>query len=108
MAFRVRHTEQSYDDLDSIIEYISENLFDPQAAERFFHNVSEEIERLKENPYMFPLHHDEKLSAKGYRFVVIGNYLMFYAIDESNNDEKVVNILGIVYGRRDMPNIFDV
>jgi plasmid stabilization system protein ParE len=104
MAFRVKHTEQSYDDLDGIIEYISEKLFDPQAAERFYNNVAEKIERLKENPYMFPLYHDEKLSAKGYRFAVIGNYLMFFVVDES---DKVVSIIGIVYGRRDMPTVFD-
>ena len=107
MAFRVRHTEQSYDDLDGIIEYISEKLFDSQAAERFFNNVSEKIERLKENPYIFPLHHDEKLSVKGYRFAVIGNYLMLYVIDDRDGKDKVVNIIGIVYGRRDMPAIFD-
>jgi len=104
MAFRVRHTEQSYDDLDGIIEYISEKLFDPQAAERFFNNVSEKIERLKDNPYIIPLYHDEKLSAKGYRFVVIGNFLMFFAVDDN---KKIVNIIGIVYARRDMPAIFD-
>ena len=106
MAFRVRHTDQSYDDLDGIIEYISEKLYDPQAAERFFNNVAEKIGCLKENPYMFPLYHDEKLSAKGYRFIVIGNYLMFFAISECDDSDKVVNILGIVYDRRDMPAIF--
>jgi len=60
MAFQVRHTEQSYDDLDGIIGYISEELFNSQAAERFYNNVAEIIERLKENPYIFPLYHDQK------------------------------------------------
>ena len=107
MAFRVRHTKQSYTDLDGIIEYISEKFFNPQAAERFFNNVADVIEQLKENPYIFPLYHDEKLSAQGYRFAVIGNYLMFFIIDERDDRNKVVNILGIVYGRRDMPAVFD-
>jgi len=107
MAFRVKHTEQSYDDLDRIIEYISEKLFDMHAAERFYNKVTEIIERLKENPYIFPLYHDEKLSAEGYRFAVIGNYLMLFNIDERDDSNKIVNILGIVYGRRDVPAIFD-
>ncbi|MCL1884419.1 MAG: type II toxin-antitoxin system RelE/ParE family toxin [Defluviitaleaceae bacterium] len=107
MAFRVKHTEQSYDDLDGIIEYISEELFNPQAAERFYNNVAEKIERLKANPYMFPLYHDEKLNAKGFRFAVIGNYLMFFAIDERDGGNKIVNILRIIYGRRDMHDVFN-
>lgn len=104
MAFRVKYSEQSADDLAGIINYISDELYSPQAAERLFDMVDEKIEILRENPYLFPLYHDDKLSAKGLRFAVIGNYLMFYIIDDCNS---IVNIVRIVYGKRNIPLIFE-
>ena len=104
MDFKVKLSQEALGDIDSIINYISNELSNPQAAERFFHTVNEKITLLGKNPYIYPLHHDEELRAKGLRFVVIGNYLMFYLIDEGNS---IVNIAGIIYGRRNLPAIFE-
>jgi plasmid stabilization system protein ParE len=70
---------------------------------RFYNEVSERIGSLREHPYMFPLYHDEKLSADGLRFIVIGNYLMFYAVDE---DHLIISIIRILYGKREIPSAF--
>ena len=109
MVFKVTYSEKASDDLSDIIRYISYKLNSPQAAERFFTKVLQKIEWLRENPYLFPLYHDEKLSADGYRFVVIGNYLLFYVIDDSNSDNgsSIVNIVRIIYNRRNIPTIID-
>jgi len=104
MAFRVEFSDQAADDLNEIIRYINDELFNPQAAERFYHAVSEKLELLREQPYIFPLYHDEKLSAEGFHFVVIGNYLMFYIIDD---DTSVVSIARLLYGKRDISAIFE-
>ena len=104
MAFRVEFSEQAAEDLDEIIRYISDELFNPHAAERFYQAVGEKLELLREQPYIFPLYHDEKLSAEGFRFIVIGNYLMFYLIDENT---PVVNIARLLYGKRDIPSFFE-
>jgi toxin ParE1/3/4 len=104
MAFRVNYSEQAYDDLNSIIEYISNELHNAQAAERFFLEVYEKIKLLQEMPYLYPLCRDENLSARGCRFVAIGNYLMFYIADSGNS---VVTIIRILYSRRNITAIFE-
>jgi len=104
MGFNVYFSEQAADDLAETIDYISNELCNPQAAERLYNAIDEKRELLREHPYMFPLYHDKKLSAEGYRFVAIGNFLMFYIVDE---DKCVVNIARILYGGRNISSAFD-
>ena len=103
MGFRVQYTQQAEEDLDSILRYMSDELFNPQAAERFYEAVNKRLGLLCDNPRMFPLHHDEKLHADEYRCAVIGNYLMFYIVDD---EYSVVSIIRIVYGGRDLSAVF--
>jgi len=104
MVFKVKFSEQATDDLDGIIAYIEDELYNPQAAERFYNLVNKKRALLREHPYMFPLCPDEKLRAEGYRSVVIGNFIMFYLVDD---DKSVVNIARILYRRRDIPSAFN-
>jgi plasmid stabilization system protein ParE len=103
MAFKVVHSEQASVDLDDIIGYIHDELHSPQAAKKFFNKAMETIKLLCDNPYIFPLYHDDTLNAEGYRFAMIGNHMMFYTVD---NDAEVVNIARIIYGRRNIPVVF--
>jgi len=104
MGFKTEYSEQAAADLADVIQYLSDELCSPQAAERFYQAVYEKLEVLSENPYIYPLHHDEKLYAEGYRFAVIGNYLMFYMV---NDDSSIVDIVRIVYGGRDISAVFE-
>ena len=104
MAFKVKYSEQSSKDLADIIKYISYELCSPKAAENFYMGVLEKIELFSENPYIFPLYHDERPSAEGYRFAVVGHYLMFYVIDDDNS---IVTIVRILYGRRNIAAIIE-
>jgi len=103
MVFKVEYSERAAD-LAEIIVYIRDELYSPYAAERFYNAVDKKISLLREQPYMFPLHSDEKLNARGVHLAVIGNYLMFYLIDEVNS---VVSIARILYGGRDISASFD-
>ncbi|MDR1689761.1 MAG: hypothetical protein LBS21_14310 [Clostridiales bacterium] len=49
-----------------MVRYISEELCNPQAAERFCKSVEDKLRMLHEHPYMFPLHQDETLRKLGY------------------------------------------
>ena len=104
MAFRVEFSEHADVDLDDILLYISDELCAPQAAERFYLAVFDKLDFLCENPYMYPLHHNETLKAKGFRFIVISNYLLFYIINDIKN---IVTIIRILYGKRDFNTAFD-
>ena len=103
MTFEVKYSERAINDLDEIIGYISDKLFGPKSAEKFYEAVKEKLELLSEYPYMYPLYHDDKLRSEGYRFAVIGNYLMFYLVDD---DSSIVNIARILYRKLDTPSSF--
>ena len=104
MAIRTRLSELAENDLDEIMRYYCEELFIPQAAANFHNKIQKQIDLIDDNPFMYPLHHDEKLSAEGYRFVVIGKYIMFYIVSE---DETSVDIIRIVYGGRNLSALFE-
>ena len=105
MAFRTEFSERAVADLDEILRYMCEDLCNHQAAERFFLTVNEKLELIGENPYMYPLHHDEKLNAEGYRFVVVENYLLFYVLSDV---DSVASTVRIVYGGRDFSAVFQM
>lgn len=89
MAFKIDFSEQAAADLSDIILYISDDLCNPQAAERFYKAVNEKLKMLQEQPYMFPVSQDEKLRADGYRFTVVGSFMIFYLVD---NEKEMVSI----------------
>ena len=53
------------------------------APERFYGEVGKRLGKIHENPFIYPLSRDEKLSAEGYRVAVIENSLIFYLVDEA-------------------------
>jgi plasmid stabilization system protein ParE len=99
MDFRIEFSAQAADDLEAIIEYISRTLRNPIAAERFYSSVDKKLAMIRSNPKMYPLARDEKLRTGGYRAAVIGNYMMFYLLDEA---VSVASISRIVYGRQNL------
>ena len=103
MTYKVDFSEQAADDLSEIIRYISEELYNPQAAGRFYNEVDKTRGLLCEHPHMFPLYHNEELSSEGLHSIAIGNFLMFYVVDD---EKSIVSIVRILYGRRDIPSIF--
>ena len=53
--------------------------------------------RLKEFPFSCSYVADEFLRNKGYRKLIIDNYIVFYLIDEEN---KQVIIMRVLYGKQ--------
>lgn len=104
MDFQVKISRQAAGDLSDIIKYISDVLCSPGAAERFFNEVDKRLNLINKNPFMYPLFRDERVGSEGNRAVVIGNYLMFYIVDEANT---LAYITRIVYGKRDITALFN-
>ena len=104
MAFDVKYSEQAADDLDKIIMYIRDQLSAFQAAHNFYSAVKKKNLQLRNNPFIYPLHHDDILREKGLRFIPVGNYLMFFQINEG---ESVVEVVRVLYGKRDISSAFD-
>ena len=89
----VIYSKEARLDLHSIFDYIQ--LYRPSAAEDFLDTVHRAVQRITMHPRSGSLARDKKLKTKGYRYIVIDEYLMFYRC----SNEKAT-ILRFVHGRR--------
>lgn len=85
-------------DLLDIIDYL--NTLSRDAALRYYELLIQEISSLSAMPERWPRPKDLTLAAKGYRYMVVENYLVFYVVDRDT-----VQIRRILYGRRDYSSI---
>ena len=97
MSYNLLISKEAHDDTSGIVGYIVHKLKNPQAAADFLDDVEESYRRLIANPFLYALCNDPRLERRGYRKVVINNYLILYRIDE---EHKTVYIVRIVYGGR--------
>ena len=93
---RVRLTPVALNDLQEIKTYISEELCNPIAANRIVKRIIDDYTLLEVSPYM-----GVSLSAKlhmktDYRYLISGNYLIFYKADSEN-----VSIYRVLNGKMD-------
>ncbi|MCL2186676.1 MAG: type II toxin-antitoxin system RelE/ParE family toxin [Treponema sp.] len=88
-------------DIESSYYYIKDNLEAPMAAENLMKELYEKLNYIKEKPYSRPLVQDEYLSSLGIRSIKVKNYLIFYYVE----NEKYINLVTFMYGRRDWKNI---
>ena len=84
-------------DLNGILDYISDVLKEPQAAQRIFLAIVERTLSLDELPHRQGIVKDEPYKSLGVRWLPIENYTAFYVIDE---DRREVRVLRILYNRR--------
>ena len=85
-------------DLLEIIDYL--NTLSPEAALRYYDLLTEEISSLSHMPERCPHPRDLALAAKGYRYLIVKDYLVFYVISGNT-----VQIRRIIYGRRDYQSL---
>ena len=95
--YTVNMTPKAADDLDNIYRYISEELFATSAATNILERIEKEIMRLKEFPFSCNYLADEYLRNKGYRKLIVDNYIVFYLIVEER--EQVI-IMRVLYGKQ--------
>lgn len=94
--FTVRLTPQAVADLEEIKRYISDDLFNPQAAADLVVLVFQKIRTLVSMPQTGARLRTDIPMLKGYRFIQCKNYLVFYRIEEQR-----VSVIRILYARRD-------
>lgn len=102
MEYKLTITESFESDLDGVLEYISQKLFNPAAADRLLKKAEEKIGLICEDPFMYPFYHNDLISEKGYRYAVISNYILFYTVDEKR---KIIILSRFLYGRQNILNI---
>ncbi len=97
MAYKLVVSKEAHKDIDDIVHYIAVELVNPTAAASFLDDVEKSYFEVINNPHMYSLCQDARLSREGYRKIVLKNYLILYRIDD---EEKVVFIVRIIYGGR--------
>ena len=104
MAFKYEYqlTKRAESDLDGIVSYIAVELANPQAASDFVDKLQDNIEEARAFPESGSLVHNEILQVENVRKKLVGNYIMYYLPDTG---EKIIYILRIVYGKRNMDEI---
>lgn len=91
---------EALEDLKSIKKYISGELCNEQAAQNVVSKIMKSIRTLERFPKTGTLLSSKANIVTGYRFIVSGNYLTFYRIED-----ETVYISRVLYGRRDFNRI---
>ena len=92
--YKVKIYPSAQQDLRDIVDYLK--TLSPSAALRYYDKLTEEIASLSTMPERCPRPRDLALAAKGYRYLIVENYLIFYVVSGGT-----VQIRRILYGRRD-------
>ena len=91
--YKIRIYSHAKTDLKDIVSYL--NTLSPQAAIRYYDLIVEKIGSLVEMPERCPFVRDVVLKAKGYRYLIVENYLVFFVIKTD-----IVQIRRIIYNKR--------
>jgi len=85
-------------DLYGILDYITDVLKSPQAAQRVFSSIEKQVMSLGHMPERHSIVREEPYATIGVRLIPVENYNAFYVVDNSAHE---VRILRILYNRRE-------
>ena len=91
------------EDLRNIYKYISQELKSEINAKRVISRIESEIYNLNILPESYHLIDFEPWRSKGVRHFPVGNYQVFYLVD---NEKFKVNVLNILYGKMNFQEIW--
>lgn len=93
-TYKVKIYPTAKQDLLEVIDYL--NTLSADVALRYYDKLTEEIASLSKMPGRCPHPKDLALAAKGYRYLIVEKYLVFYVVAGDT-----VQVRRILYGRRD-------
>lgn len=96
--YKLKVTFLAQEDLNEIFFYISENLHAPVAANKLMDEIICSIQELCMFPYKSPKSIDPILKQRGYRKLVIENYIALYLVEE---ESRQIIIARVFYGAMD-------
>jgi len=82
-------------DLTEIFDYIAVESSSFQVAEKLIDEMQTAVEDICAFPFSCPLVNDSVLRKKGYRFLVVKSYILFYIV----KGQKII-IRRVLHGRR--------
>ncbi len=101
MNWTIKYTDKAELELENIYYYISDVLLEPVIAKNMIKLITKEIRSLETMPGRYRIYEDEPWHSEDLRVLPVKKYLVFYFINE---DERIVEIVRIMYGGRDIKN----
>lgn len=94
MNYRVVMTALAKTSLHNAREYIAQSLDNPIAAKNVYNSIMKRIKDLKYNPYLYPLLDCEPYKSMGVRCFPVGNYIVYYQAEYTNNTVFILKVAG--------------
>ena len=91
--YKIKIFPRAKQDMEEVIDYL--NTLSPDVALKYYDLLVEEIAGLSQMPERCPRPKDLALAARGYRDLIVKNYLVFYVLAGDT-----VQIRRILYARR--------
>ena len=98
--YKLRYLPLAQKDLESITDYMTDNLKAPKAALDFLDAIEEGFEQICAHPYSCRVYQPIKPTELEYRALTVKNYIVFYVVIDN-----IIEVHRIVYGRRNLPQI---
>ncbi|MBQ9693800.1 MAG: type II toxin-antitoxin system RelE/ParE family toxin [Kiritimatiellae bacterium] len=92
MIFSVAIQPEAKVELDEIYRYVAHHLRNIPDAIRLLDRLEQSILSLREMPYHAPLSRDPRFAIQGVRKLSVGNYNVFYMVDEMMLEVSVVHV----------------
>ena len=100
IRYRVNLTEAAEQDLVEIVDYIADG--NSAAALKIADRIERNIVKLESFPLMGVVPRIRRLAGKGYRVLIVDDYLILYVV----TDNGIVEIRRILSDKRDYPFLF--
>lgn len=95
--YKIEFSKDAKNDLTNIVNYIKNNLQEPNTAKKLSIKIREKIYNLSESPKLFPIIDNNFIRKLELRKLIVDNYIIFYKVLD---EDKKVQIARIMYGRR--------
>lgn len=102
MEYEVRITLQAQAHLREIRDYIAQKLLAPEAAKNTVQRLGTVMASLSQMSNRVPLIEEEPWRSEGVRVRAVRNFLIYFWVNEA---EKTVQIIAVIYARRDQTSV---
>lgn len=93
MKYKLVYLPVARRDMVEIVEYVSHRLGNPIAANELAEKLIAGAESIPVFPYANPVKTTLRPLAHEYRYIIIGNYQMFYRVDEITREVLIARVI---------------
>ena len=104
MPYKLYYLPSAQQDILDVVRYICVTLQNPEAARRMVKRFTEAAENACSMPYACPVYIPVRPLKYEYRKMIVGNYLIFYRVDELAG---AVIVSRVIYGKRRVERLLD-